>query len=87
MLSATESRGRVAAAAICEAFHVHHLTNLRYVITGIVLTVIMVVIISYRRDVFAGCEWGATIRWLHVLSGVMWIGLLWYLNFVQIPIC
>jgi uncharacterized membrane protein len=23
--------------------------------------------------------------WLHVLSGVMWIGLLWYLNFVQIP--
>ncbi len=25
------------------------------------------------------------IRWLHVLSGVMWIGLLWYLNFVQIP--
>ena len=24
-------------------------------------------------------------RWLHVLSGVMWIGLLWYLNFVQIP--
>ena len=25
------------------------------------------------------------IRWLHVLSGVMWIGLLWYFNFVQIP--
>ena len=25
------------------------------------------------------------VRWLHVLSGVMWIGLLWYLNFVQIP--
>jgi len=24
-------------------------------------------------------------RWLHVLSGIMWIGLLWYLNFVQIP--
>jgi uncharacterized membrane protein len=24
-------------------------------------------------------------RWLHVLSGVMWIGLLWYFNFVQIP--
>ncbi|MBI3503682.1 MAG: urate hydroxylase PuuD [Proteobacteria bacterium] len=30
--------------------------------------------------------WGAFfIRWLHVLSGVMWIGLLWYFNFVQIP--
>jgi uncharacterized membrane protein len=25
------------------------------------------------------------IRWLHVLSGVMWIGILWYFNFVQIP--
>ena len=24
-------------------------------------------------------------RWLHVLSGTMWIGLLWYFNFVQIP--
>ena len=24
-------------------------------------------------------------RYFHVLSGVMWIGLLWYLNFVQIP--
>jgi len=23
--------------------------------------------------------------WLHVISGVMWIGLLWYFNFVQIP--
>lgn len=24
-------------------------------------------------------------RWLHVIFGVMWIGLLWYFNFVQIP--
>lgn len=24
-------------------------------------------------------------RWLHIMSGVMWIGLLWYFNFVQIP--
>jgi len=24
-------------------------------------------------------------RWLHVMCGVMWIGLLWYFNFVQIP--
>ena len=23
--------------------------------------------------------------WLHVISGVLWIGLLWYFNFVQIP--
>ena len=25
------------------------------------------------------------IRWFHVVSGVMWVGLLWYFNFVQIP--
>lgn len=25
------------------------------------------------------------LRWLHIAAGVMWIGLLWYFNFVQIP--
>jgi uncharacterized membrane protein len=25
------------------------------------------------------------IRWLHILAGVMWIGLLWYFNVVQVP--
>ena len=29
--------------------------------------------------------WSWLFRYFHVLSGVMWIGLLWYLNFVQIP--
>jgi uncharacterized membrane protein len=29
--------------------------------------------------------WSWFFRYLHVLSGIMWIGLLWYLNFVQIP--
>jgi len=24
-------------------------------------------------------------RWFHILSGVMWIGLLWYFNVVQVP--
>ena len=66
------------------------LTNLRNaVITGIVLTVIMVVIVTYAHPdaTFSlDHEWSAFfIRWLHVLSGVMWIGLLWHLNFVQIP--
>ena len=27
----------------------------------------------------------ALARWLHFLSGVMWIGLLYYFNFVQVP--
>ena len=29
--------------------------------------------------------WSWFFRYLHVLAGVMWIGLLWYFNFVQIP--
>ena len=24
-------------------------------------------------------------RWLHLVAGVMWIGLLYYFNFVQVP--
>ena len=24
-------------------------------------------------------------KWLHVLAGIMWIGLLWYFNFVKVP--
>lgn len=28
---------------------------------------------------------GTMTRWLHVMSGIMWIGILWYFNFVQIP--
>ena len=29
--------------------------------------------------------WSWLFRYLHVVSGVMWIGLLWYFNFIQIP--
>jgi uncharacterized membrane protein len=25
------------------------------------------------------------VRWLHVVSAIMWVGLLWYFNFVQMP--
>jgi uncharacterized membrane protein len=29
--------------------------------------------------------WEALLRWTHVLSGIMWIGHLYYFNFTQIP--
>ena len=29
--------------------------------------------------------WSWLFRYIHVVVGIMWIGLLWYLNFVQIP--
>ena len=28
----------------------------------------------------------AVLRWLHVFFGIIWIGLLYYFNFVQIPV-
>ncbi len=65
------------------------LANLRStVIAGFVLTVIMVIIVvavtgegTPGGTAYIAFMW----RWLHVLSAVMWIGLLWYFNFVQIP--
>ena len=32
-----------------------------------------------------GLFWSWLFRYFHVISGIMWIGLLWYLNFIQIP--
>ncbi len=29
--------------------------------------------------------WSWLFRYFHVVTGIMWIGLLWYVNFVQIP--
>ncbi len=37
------------------------------------------------EEFVTGDWWTFLVRYLHVLSGVMWIGLLWYFNFVQIP--
>jgi len=55
----------------------------RTVIGGVVLLVILVLLANTAKFDHA---WGAFfMRYLHVLSGVMWIGLLWYFNFVQIP--
>ncbi|MFM8465324.1 MAG: hypothetical protein ACKOA0_14730, partial [Burkholderiaceae bacterium] len=60
----------------------------RTVIAGLVILVLLVLIASNVSGAgpAMGHAWGAFfMRWLHVLSGVMWIGLLWYFNFVQIP--
>ncbi len=55
------------------------------VIAGFVLAVILF-ILYYGIEGYTGSDFGAFFwRWLHVISGVMWIGLLWYFNFVQIP--
>ena len=54
------------------------------VIAGFVLLGIIVAIFGNVN--FLEPAWLAfAFRWLHVMVGVMWIGLLWYFNFVQIP--
>ena len=62
------------------------LTDLKKtVIAGVVLALVLFVI-YYATQGYSGAQFGSFFfRWLHVLSGVMWIGLLWYFNFVQIP--
>jgi len=62
------------------------LTDLtRTVVAGVILAVVLF-IVYYVTQGYDGADFGMFFfRWLHVLSGVMWIGLLWYFNFVQIP--
>ena len=54
---------------------------------SIVLTVLLFLGLFYSGGGWAFDQlfWSWLFRYFHVLSGIMWIGLLWYLNFVQIP--
>ena len=66
------------------------LSNLRYVAwTSAVLGALFLVwyALGVNGYDFSATSpiWEAGLRWLHVLSGIMWIGLLYYFNFVQIP--
>ena len=60
----------------------------RTVAAGVVLLIVLVAIVVAITGTTVRIDhaWMTFfMRWLHVLSGVMWIGLLWYFNFVQIP--
>ena len=54
------------------------------IIAGFMLLILIVAVASPGLEL--SHAWGIFfMRWLHVLSAVMWVGLLWYFNFVQIP--
>jgi uncharacterized membrane protein len=60
----------------------------RTLAAGVVLLVVIVVAVGALSGHMVTIDhaWGVfAMRWLHVMSGVMWVGLLWYLNFVQVP--
>ncbi|TAK80054.1 MAG: hypothetical protein EPO20_29450 [Betaproteobacteria bacterium] len=61
----------------------------RTITAGVVMLIVLLVILGAGTGnwIQAGTMgwWQFAMRWLHVASGVMWIGLLWYFNFVQTP--
>ena len=63
------------------------LTSLiKTVITGFLLLFVIIFLISNITEFYFDYGFITFLfRWLHVLAGIMWIGLLWYFNFVQIP--
>ena len=62
------------------------LSNLRStVISGFILAAVLFSMYYGHGDYDVEAFGKFLFRWLHVISGVMWIGLLYYFNFVQIP--
>ena len=60
----------------------------RTVIAGVVVLIVIILAVGAVSGKMTSFDhaWATfAMRWLHVMSGVMWIGLLWYLNFVQVP--
>jgi uncharacterized membrane protein len=55
------------------------------IITGLVLMVVLSLGLSAGAGSPIGLHDLMLDRWLHIISGVMWIGLLYYFNVVQIP--
>jgi uncharacterized membrane protein len=48
--------------------------------TGVIVAILIMLLIQPMSFLELGLA-----RWLHILAGVMWIGLLWYFNVVQTP--
>jgi len=60
--------------------------NLRnVVIAGFVLALLLVGIYAAQGNPLDAAFGAFITRWLHIICGVMWIGLLYYFNFVQMP--
>ena len=54
---------------------------------SLAIAVILFLGLFYQNDGFSFDRifWSWVARYVHVIVGIMWIGLLWYFNFVQIP--
>ena len=54
---------------------------------SVILTILLFLGLHFFGDGFAfdTIFWSWLARYTHVIVAIMWVGLLWYLNFVQIP--
>ncbi|MEA2989228.1 MAG: hypothetical protein QOG83_1939 [Alphaproteobacteria bacterium] len=55
---------------------------------GVVLVIVLIILAGLMGGRFVRIDhaYGMfLVRWLHIMTGIMWVGLLWYLNFVQTP--
>jgi len=54
---------------------------------SLAIAIILFLGLFYQNDGFSFDRifWSWVARYIHVIVGIMWIGLLWYFNFVQIP--
>jgi uncharacterized membrane protein len=55
-------------------------------ILSVALALIMIFSFGQAHGAFDLIFWQATFRWMHVVFGILWIGLLYYFNFVQIRV-
>ena len=55
--------------------------------TSIILAVLLFLFLFFVSGGFSFDQlfWSSLFRYFHVVAGIMWIGLLWYFNFVQVP--
>jgi len=52
---------------------------------GMVLVIALVFVMGAGGRVGDHAWWAFVMRWLHIMTGIMWVGLLFYFNFVQTP--
>ena len=61
------------------------LSNLRNtIIVSVILSIVLIAGYEIHNGAPDAIFWQALFRWLHVVFGILWIGLLYYFNFVQI---
>ena len=59
----------------------------RTIYVSLVIAIVVFLGLFYQNDgfTFDNIFWSWLLRLVHVVFAIMWIGLLWYFNFVQIP--